>query len=54
MLAALQPIFRFILTFSATVCIVFMIVCTIFVVISFIHGDIKIGIVRDEIKNKGM
>lgn len=48
MLAALQPIFRFILTFGTTLGIVFMIICTIFVVISFIHGDIKISVVRDE------
>ena len=47
MLAALQPIFRFILTFSAIVGIVFMIICTIFVIISFIHGDINISMVRD-------
>lgn len=47
MLAALQPIFRFILTFSAIVGIVFIIICTIFVVISFIHGDIKISMVKD-------
>ena len=48
MLAALQPVFRFILTFSAIVGIVFMIICTIFVVISFIHGDIKISMVKNE------
>lgn len=48
MLAALQPVFRFILTFSVTLGIVFIIICTIFVVISFIHGDIKISMVRDE------
>ena len=44
----LQPIFRFILTFGATLGVVFMIICTIFVVISLIHGDIKISMVRDE------
>ena len=48
MLAALQPILNFILTFSAKLGIVFMIICTIFVVISLIHGDIKISMVRDE------
>ena len=48
MLAALQPIFRFILTLGAPLGIVFMIICTIFVVISFIRGDIKISMVRDE------
>lgn len=48
MLAALQPVFRFILTFGTTLGIVFMIICTIFVVISFIHGDIKISMVKNE------
>lgn len=48
MLATLQLIFKFILTISATLGILFMNVCTVFVVISFIHGDIKISMVRDE------
>ncbi len=48
MLATLQLIFKFILTISATLGIVFMIVCTIFVVISFIHGDIKMSMIKDE------
>lgn len=48
MLAALQPIFKFILTIGAALGIVFMIVCTVFVIISLIRGDIKIGMVRDE------
>jgi len=47
-LATLQLIFKFILTISATLGIVFMIVCTIFVVISFIHGDIKMSMIKDE------
>ena len=48
MLATLQLIFKFILTIGAALGVLFMIVCTIFVVISFIHGDIKISMVRDE------
>lgn len=48
MLIALQPIFKFILTIGVVLGIVFMILCTAFVFISLIHGDIKINMVRDE------
>lgn len=48
MLATLQPILKFILTFSAVLGIAFMILCTAFVVVSLIHGDIKISMVRDK------
>lgn len=48
MLVALQPIFRFILTFGATLGIVFMILCTAFVVVLLIRGDIKISMIKDE------
>lgn len=48
MLAALQPIFRFILTIGIVLGIAFMIMCTAFVIISLIHSDIKIGMVKDE------
>lgn len=47
-LATLQLIFKFILTISAALGIVFMILCTAFVVVSVIRGDIKIGMVKDE------
>ena len=50
MLAILQLIFKFILTFSAVLGVVFMIACTVFVIISLIRGDIKISMVRDETK----
>lgn len=48
MLAILQPILNFILTFSAVLGVVFMIVCTAFVIISLIRGDIKISTIKDE------
>lgn len=48
MLATLQLIFKFILTFSAKLGIVFMILCTAFIIISLIRGDIKISIIKDE------
>lgn len=48
MLATLQPVLKFILTFSGKLGIVFMILCTAFVIISLIRGDIKIGMVKDE------
>lgn len=48
MLLTLQLIFKFILTFSAKLGIVFMILCTAFVVVLLIRGDIKISIIKDE------
>ncbi len=47
MLAILQPILNFILTFSAVLGVVFMIVCTAFVIISLIRSDIKISMIKD-------
>ena len=48
MLATLQSVLKFILTFSSVLGIAFMILCTAFVVVSLIRGDIKIGMVKDE------
>lgn len=48
MLAALQPIFKFILTIGIVLGIAFMILCTAFVIISLIHGDIRIDMIEDE------
>lgn len=48
MLTTLQLIFKFILTFNAKLGIVFMILCTAFVVVLLIRGDIKISIIKDE------
>lgn len=47
MLAILQPILNFILTFSAVLGVVFMIVCMAFVIISLIRSDIKISMIKD-------
>lgn len=47
MLAILQSVFRFILIFSAVLGVVFMIVCTAFVIISLIRSDIKISMIKD-------
>lgn len=52
MLATLQPILKFILTFSAVLGIAFMILCTAFVVVSLIRGDIKISMIKDETGNE--
>lgn len=32
--------------------LVFMVACTVFVIVCAIHGDIKIHVVRDETQNK--
>ena len=48
MLVALQPLLKFILISGATVGVVFMIMCTAFIIISFIRGDIKTNMVRNE------
>lgn len=44
LLAILQTLFKL----SMIVGLAFMVVCTVFVVICVIHGDIKISIVRNE------
>lgn len=48
MLSTLQPTFKFILTIGIVLGIAFMVLCTAFVIISLIRGDIKIGMVKDE------
>lgn len=53
MLATLQSILKFILTFSAVLGIAFMILCTAFVVVSVIRGDIKIDMAKDETEKQG-
>lgn len=47
MLSIVQPIFKFILTSGATLCIAFMIIRTAFIGIYFIRGDIRISMVKD-------
>ncbi len=44
MLATLQFLIKFILVLSMKLGIVFMIACTVFVIVAFIRGDIKINI----------
>lgn len=52
MLETLQLTLKFILTFSAIVGIIFMILCTAFVVVLLIRGDIKISMIKDETQNQ--
>ena len=54
MLAALQFIVRNLLILSTIIGLVFMVVCTVFVIVCAIHGDIKINIIRskDEKENE--
>lgn len=49
---SLQPMLKFVLNIGATFGLVFMSLCTVFVIINIIHGDIRINIVRDETENK--
>lgn len=46
MLAALQFIVRNLLILSTIIGITFMVVCTVFVIVCVVHGDIKINIVK--------
>ncbi len=54
MLAALQFIVRNLLILSTIIGLVFMVVCTVFVIVCAIQGDIKINIIRskDEKENE--
>lgn len=49
---SLQPMLKFVLNIGAILGLAFMVLCTVFVIISIIHGDIRINIVRDETENK--
>jgi len=54
LLAMLQALFNFMLKLSVVFGFVFMIACTVFVIVCIIHGDIKINIVRsNEEKENG-
>lgn len=46
LLAMLQTLFNFMLKLSVVFGFIFMIACTVFVIVCIIHGDIKINIVR--------
>lgn len=54
MLAALQFIVRYVLILSTIIGLVFMVACTVFVIVFAIKGDIKVNIVRskDEKENR--
>lgn len=46
LLAILQTLFDFMLNLGVIFGLAFMIVCTVFVIVCIVHGDIKINIVR--------
>ena len=48
LLAMLQTLFNFMLKLSVVFGLAFMIVCTVFVIVCIVHGDIKISMVRNE------
>lgn len=52
MLDILRFWIKFILIFMLKLGIIFMVACTVFVVISFIHGDIKINLLRNKTEEK--
>lgn len=54
MLIAILPyLLKFVLELGALFGLAFMVVCTVFVVICIIHGDIKINIISDKDKKEG-
>lgn len=50
---SLQAMLKFVLNIGTIFGLAFMVLCTVFVVICIIHGNIRINIVRDETENKG-
>lgn len=46
LLAILQTLFNFMLKLGVIFALAFMIVCTIFVIVCIVHGDIRISIVK--------
>lgn len=46
LLAMLQALFNFMLKLSVIFGFIFMIACTVFVIVCIVHGDIKVNIVR--------
>ena len=48
----LATILQTLVKLGAILGLAFMVLCTIFVIICIIHGDIRINIVRDETENK--
>ncbi len=52
LLAILQTLFNFMLKLGVLFGLAFMIVCTVFVIVCIVHGDIKINIVRNEVEKE--
>lgn len=52
MLAIMHTLFKFMLKSGTISVFAFMIMCTVFVVICVIRGDIKISITRNETKKE--
>lgn len=48
LLVMLQALFNFLLKLSVIFGFIFMIACTVFVIVCAIHGDIKINIIRSK------
>ena len=48
LLAILQTLFNFMLKLGVILGLAFIMVCTVFVIVCIIRGDIKINIVRNE------
>lgn len=52
MLAILQFLTKLVLTSGVVFGLVFILICTVFVIVSVAHGDIKIKIARNNAENK--
>ncbi len=48
LVAILQVLFKFVLKLGVTLGFIFMVACTVFVVVCAIRGDIKISITKSE------
>ena len=52
LIAELQALIKIMLNLGAIFGLAFMVLCTVFVIICVIHGNIRINIVKDETENK--
>lgn len=52
LVAVLQAIFKFVLKLSVVFGFAFVAVCTVFVIVCIVHGDIKVSIVRDSVEKQ--
>ena len=48
LLAILQAMLQFVLKLGVIFGLAFMIVCTVFVIVCIVHGDIKINVIRSK------